>query len=516
MNEFKVNSIVRSCFSFSIFKILKIEDTLIPDSRYKKLYLELFDNGKTFTQVFKPSELTEIVPIEDGFESLRNMNLDSKGLDKFESYEIQKFPDLNGEIWYEIEHTEGLYKTSNYGRVKSLWYYGNKKKEGILIGQTLKFYNNGSRVFTAYRRELIRKYVHKFDDLNFNLNITEEFKDVPNFEGRYQISNFGRLKSSYYCNFENINSIIKNIYWSKEHLLQYRLYFNRKVFRYIYIHEIVGILFLPNPLNMKIINHKDIDNFEDNSVSNLEWSNIRRTPLDIKPNFPFLFYDIDENLWAFYYFDDISINYTNSEATRDEGKCYFLYEKDAVEAYFNLTNSHFLVWRDYDILKYKRGSKEFQFKLNFVVENQYHNYNLPYYIHHNREYGVYNYYPLPILENLDDFYNRMKELLLNNASIDGCLIPLFSKYENPIPFAVLSFFYAQINDNNASNLYFEVILNRYPNHWAVYFFRALIKKLNNDILGAIDDVNLSRKLGGNIVESLIQKYFILPSRDDSI
>ena len=42
--------------------------------------------------------------------------------------------------------------------------------------------------------------------------------------------------------------------------------------RHIFIHKLVGILFIPNPLNLPQINHKDLNKLN-NKKDNLEWCN---------------------------------------------------------------------------------------------------------------------------------------------------------------------------------------------------------------------------------------------------
>ena len=110
----------------------------------------------------------------------------------------------------------------------------------------------------------------------------EEWKDITGFEGRYQISNFGRVKSlertiSYsasnqtgiefeihkYCP----ETIIKTyIYGRYEHV---GLRKNSKTYNFS-IHRLVATHFVPNPNNYPIINHKDENNLN-NRADNLEW-----------------------------------------------------------------------------------------------------------------------------------------------------------------------------------------------------------------------------------------------------
>lgn len=90
----------------------------------------------------------------------------------------------------------------------------------------------------------------------------EIWKDIKGYEGLYQASNLGRIKS-----LKN-NIILKG--W-KDKYGYVRVYLcengNKKVFQ---VHRIVGITFIPNPENKPCINHLD-ENPSNNNVNNLSW-----------------------------------------------------------------------------------------------------------------------------------------------------------------------------------------------------------------------------------------------------
>ncbi len=94
----------------------------------------------------------------------------------------------------------------------------------------------------------------------------EVWKDVQGFEGFYQVSNMGRLKS-----FKGIDSgYILSVKNSKGNYLNYVLSDNSKR-KSCKIHRLVAELFLENPKsNNMIIHHKD-GNKQNNRVDNLEW-----------------------------------------------------------------------------------------------------------------------------------------------------------------------------------------------------------------------------------------------------
>lgn len=94
----------------------------------------------------------------------------------------------------------------------------------------------------------------------------EEWRPVEGFEGLYEISSLGRLKSYKESPAGKILSI-KN---SKGDYLRIRLQGVGKKEKSISLHRLVAQTFLPNPKGLDVVNHID-GNKQNNAVSNLEW-----------------------------------------------------------------------------------------------------------------------------------------------------------------------------------------------------------------------------------------------------
>lgn len=90
----------------------------------------------------------------------------------------------------------------------------------------------------------------------------EIWKDIQNYEGLYQVSNLGRVKSIIKkiilknmvdkCGYEYVHLSKNNVQKRKS------------------IHRLVAETFLDNKNNLPCVNHKD-ENKQNNNINNLEW-----------------------------------------------------------------------------------------------------------------------------------------------------------------------------------------------------------------------------------------------------
>ena len=94
----------------------------------------------------------------------------------------------------------------------------------------------------------------------------EEWKDIEGYEGLYQVSNTGKVKSLHYrgTDKQEILTPINN----SHNRLQINLYGREKSFPSI--HVLVAQHFIPNPENKPIVHHID-HNPLNNNVNNLMW-----------------------------------------------------------------------------------------------------------------------------------------------------------------------------------------------------------------------------------------------------
>ena len=95
----------------------------------------------------------------------------------------------------------------------------------------------------------------------------EQWRDISGYEGLYQVSNLGQVKSMDYRHTGKEKVISSQT--QKNGYLHVSLWKDRTK-RFFYIHRLVADAFIPNPDNLPEVNHKD-ECLSNNSVDNLEW-----------------------------------------------------------------------------------------------------------------------------------------------------------------------------------------------------------------------------------------------------
>jgi len=106
--------------------------------------------------------------------------------------------------------------------------------------------------------------------------VNEVWKDIKGYEGLYQVSNYGKVKSlkrkvysgknRFRWHYERIMSNKKN---NGNGYIVVSLNKNGRS-QNKYVHRLVAEAFIENPNNLKYINHKD-ETKSNNNVKNLEW-----------------------------------------------------------------------------------------------------------------------------------------------------------------------------------------------------------------------------------------------------
>ncbi|MEF3886392.1 NUMOD4 motif-containing HNH endonuclease [Lacticaseibacillus rhamnosus] len=102
------------------------------------------------------------------------------------------------------------------------------------------------------------------------MNSTEAWKDIEGYEGLYQVSNMGRVRS---LNHEDTRGhhVKGKVLAGRPNkgYLGVALYRDGNAKGYP-VHRLIAKAFLDNPSNLPEVNHKD-ENKANNAVSNLEW-----------------------------------------------------------------------------------------------------------------------------------------------------------------------------------------------------------------------------------------------------
>lgn len=103
----------------------------------------------------------------------------------------------------------------------------------------------------------------------------EVWKDIKGFEGLYQVSNQGVVRSldRVNCYGRTVKGLTRKMVKNKNGYLYVSLRKNGVAKNYS-VHRLVADAFIPNPHNYHTVNHKN-ENKADNNVENLEWMTLQ-------------------------------------------------------------------------------------------------------------------------------------------------------------------------------------------------------------------------------------------------
>lgn len=94
----------------------------------------------------------------------------------------------------------------------------------------------------------------------------EIWKDIPGYEGKYQVSNIGRVRSLDYINTGKTKVMVPHLHYGYYQILL----FKGGKMKCIRVHQLVARAFIPNPENKPCIDHINAIK-TDNRVENLRW-----------------------------------------------------------------------------------------------------------------------------------------------------------------------------------------------------------------------------------------------------
>lgn len=175
------------------------------------------------------------------------------------------------ELWREIPQTP--YEISNLRRVRRLYKFRGKK-----VDPHFTFLSTINNVVNIHGKKLnVDKLMLEIWGKGGVENLAgEQWADIKGYEGDYQISTFGRVRSK--ARYVE-NRIGRKVYKKPQIIKSTRINSGYEVVglygiggkgRHLLIHRLVAEHFLPRKEDSPYVNHKD-ENKLNNNVDNLEW-----------------------------------------------------------------------------------------------------------------------------------------------------------------------------------------------------------------------------------------------------
>lgn len=196
------------------------------------------------------------------------------------------------ERWLPVTGYEGTYEVSDQYRLRRLGRiteHGKHKASRKLAPRLLKTSkNNGYLVAylggngtkgTRPKKLYIENEVEALFGIRPKRADTvdspgEEWREIASYEGLYEVSNFGRIRSmGWYVNGgprrRYVQPRIRNQNLTSVGYFKVELA-RQGTTKTLSIHRLVAVAFIPNPLNLEVVHHID-ENKLNNRADNLEW-----------------------------------------------------------------------------------------------------------------------------------------------------------------------------------------------------------------------------------------------------
>lgn len=166
--------------------------------------------------------------------------------------------------WVDIRESYiGITANNKNGKEMSIIGYppiGERDRRDLFV----RFTESGNIVTTRYEYFIKGKVI---DRDSVETLPCEEWRDVVGYEGRYMVSNLGRVKNYPNRTRRDARIITPHIIRSYYSVCLRDSFGNSKQHR---VHRLVAKAFIPNPYNLPQVNHKD-ENKLNNRLDNLEW-----------------------------------------------------------------------------------------------------------------------------------------------------------------------------------------------------------------------------------------------------